>query len=162
MTKKTKRLKYKVFGLARSGATKLKLREFRTLKKKYSRELGHIKTAGKGRTKAAIIKELWRWWDDRLESEADNNESDHETGVTYEFNSSVSIRSPKGFMAKKHHSFAQRIVCEYRENGYFKSWSDVEQRLKGFKRIMITDHSDCSFVFDGPLDDTLCTTNTNH
>ena len=134
--------------MAVSGANNLKLREVRALIKKYPSELGHIRTAGKGRTKAAINNDLWKWIDDQEpQYEFNDKPPETETGDVIEFNGSVSVRFPKRHMAKEHHSFAEQIVAEHRENGWFKSWMDVEQRVKGFKRTMVTDRAKCGFGF---------------
>lgn len=132
-------------------ANNLKLPEVRALIKKYPSELGHIRTAGKGRTKAVINNDLWKWIDDQQPQIQMNDEhSEMESDSVCGFNQSLSVRFPKQFMAKEHYPFAQQILSEYRTNRWFQSWEDVEQRVKGFKRTMITDREKCGFCFTDP------------
>ena len=149
-------LKSSVKELAVRGATNLNLRKVRALIKKNPGHLGHIKTAGKGRTKAVIVKDLWKWIDDHEPKDS----LETEEGGSYHFNGALSARFPKQFMVKEHYPFAAQILSEYRENGWYKSWEDVEQRVRGFKRTMITDRdrSFAMFVDPGHPDYTFCGT----
>ena len=140
--------------------TELNLRAVRSLLKKHHNELGHIKTAGKGRNKTAIIKDLKQWLKNTKQMTYDvaassASESDGVSGFKPLPNDSEIILgfnllvggSLIQLLAKKDKVFAERINVEQQKNDDFTSWEDVERRVTGFKRSMITDRNACFFEF---------------
>ena len=117
----------------------LDLRAVRSLQKDHSDELGHIKTTGKGRTKAAIIKDLRQWLNTEFTPDPDG---------LYEINDLVSDNLIKVFLVKKHHRFVQKLRREFEKNGWFSDWEDVERRVNGFSKTMVTEHNECWFRFE--------------
>ena len=52
------------------------------------------------------------------------------------------------FMAEKDHKFLNPIKEEWRKNGNYTGWDDVEKRVPGFARGMLTKRNKCSFHFN--------------
>ena len=137
----------KVLQLVSVDVKELDLRSVRAQIKKNSDQLGHIKTTGKGRDKAAIAKDLQQWLEDntpvRLEI-LDDDAPDFDFGPSQTpnvcVNHMVALESVSKRLVKKHAHFAKLLKAEFQQNGNFSSWEDMERRVKGFRRAMILDH----------------------
>lgn len=153
-------LRAKVRKLIPDNAVNLKLRSVRSLIRRNRAELGHIKTTGKGRNKSAIAKDLEQWLEGIVPEESiddDVSESEEEIDFILKHGHSVdaivlfndlAVGGVMGeYMDKEHRLLGKQITAEYEANGDFKSWDDVEDRVKGFKRTLITERYPCSFEF---------------
>ena len=134
--------------------TELNLRAVRSLLKKHHNELGHIKTAGKGRNKTAIMKDLKQWLKntkvvtcDQSDDEAQSNPFPNCSESIVPFNWWAHGWLEKLF-SKKDKAFADKIQKEHEENGDFDDWEDVERRVIGFTRSMITNRNAYRFTFN--------------
>ena len=65
----------------------------------------------------------------------------------YAFNLLAAGEIMPAFMAKKDHKYVDPIRAEWYKNGNYMSWDDVEKRVPGFKRQMLTKRNKCSFSF---------------
>ena len=145
-------LYHKVQKLVSKRVGGLNLRSVRAVLKKNTRQLGHIKTVGKGRTKAAILEDLELWLDGQP-AEYPEFVPKQDASTCYNSNYIVSANNGFGlthtFLADEDQHFVDRIRTECKENGRFVDWGDVERRVKGFQRTMITDRNACIWSFVG-------------
>ena len=128
----------------------LKLRSVRSVLRNNRDELGHIKTVGKGRNKAAIMEDLKQWL--KKPEEEELVFVVNPTGC-YEMNYLIGEHGAedmaiKAFLPEQEQHFAELMLSESVDNGRFVSWEDLEERVEGFDRKMILDHHQCDLYFD--------------
>ena len=51
------------------------------------------------------------------------------------------------FLSEEDLPFGERIASAYKAGGNFADWDDVERRVEGFKRTMMTDRTEANFSF---------------
>ena len=123
----------------------VKMTEIRDLIKKNHKELGEIKSSGKGRTKQTIINDLKHWINCYNDCNDDND---------YEFKSCTTFKPKKdgnytiniiswghalaSFLKNKsiaNRKLVDKIETEYEKNGDFNDWNDVKNRVSDLKNI---------------------------
>ena len=137
--------------LARGIGEDFSVDAVRSLQNRYPDQFGHIKTAGKkgsSRPESLSRSGLKIWLKDNFHAAPARIPS----GGNHSFNrmAEPTKRSKvlTNYLDTKNHSIIPRIHSEYESNGVFRDWDDVEQRVDGFKRTMITEsNKECSFHF---------------
>ena len=76
-----------------------------------------------------------------------NKTLDVQESKNYAFNLLAADAKLLPFLATEHIHFAWEIISEWYNNGDYRNWDDVEKRVHGFKRWMITKHNPCNFSF---------------